>query len=66
MEGYQRTDQTLFELLGALGECMQRHPEQRLGQLLININGSRVDMTDLQNQMWQRYDEEWIEKLRSY
>lgn len=60
VDGYVRNDTTREELIDALMNALYEFPEQRLGQLLINL-GRQEDGSQLG--LWDMTDEEWIRLL---
>lgn len=58
--GYVRPGSTTVELAKAIADALYANPEQRLGQLLINI--SRRD-DGSESDIWNKHDEEWIRIL---
>lgn len=61
MQGYERSEEVSTKLIAALRDAIYANPDQRLGQLLINV--SRRD-DGSQSDSWNRHDEQWIEDLR--
>lgn len=61
--GYTRDPKVTEQLVEALRAALYAHPDQRLGQLLLNLSNERLDMTDNQNRFWDRHDEEWVAVL---
>jgi uncharacterized protein (UPF0218 family) len=55
-KGYTRDPQVTEELIQALATALRARPNERLGQLLINVSGE----TDL----WNVYDETFLHHLR--
>lgn len=63
MKGYTRDPQMTEELLSALRAALYARPNERLGQLLINL--TPVDWgSEVGHNAWSLYDEKWVTLLR--
>jgi hypothetical protein len=58
MDGYQRSVGTTWQLVMALMDALIANPEQRFGQLLMNLT------SEMDADIWEIYDEEWITMLK--
>lgn len=61
MESYKRSPEMTEKLIAAISFALRAHPEQRLGQLITNIPRIHMDLGDVN--IWNLYDEKWLELL---
>lgn len=61
--GYTRSPESTERLIAALRAALYAHPEQRLGQLLVNLVPSTWSETDVGHEVFATYDEKWIDLL---
>lgn len=67
MNGYERTTDTLSELSDALFIALEANPQQRLGQLLVNLAERLLpdEETATTRFLWNIHDEQWVDLLRA-
>lgn len=65
MKGYERSPDGTSALIEALTTALEVNPEQRLGQLLVNLAHGAVETQATVRTIWNIPDELWIDMLRS-
>jgi hypothetical protein len=66
MAGYSREPIVMAKLASALVRAMNRHPQLRLGQLLVAALSKRTGANDITNALFNIHDEELIELLSDF